>query len=249
MRLNERHVGKDAIVTGGASGIGAAVVRRLAGEGAAVAVSDLDATAANALADELRHAGSRAVGVETDVGDEAAVKALVDRTVAELGGLDVMVNNAGIGEQPTPIDERSADDWHRLIRVNLDGVFYGVKHAARAMKATARGGVIINMASILGLVGFNGAPAYTASKHAIVGLTKAAALELAPFAIRVVSVNPAFIRTPLITGLESAVLPLHPIGRLGESEEIAGLVAYLASDEAAFLTGATYLADGGYTAR
>lgn len=249
MRLNERHVGKVAIVTGGASGIGAAVVRRLAGEGAAVAVSDLDATAANALADELRHAGSRAVGVETDVGDEAAVKALVDRTVAELGGLDVMVNNAGIGEQPTPIDERSADDWHRLIRVNLDGVFYGVKHAARAMKATARGGVIINMASILGLVGFNGAPAYTASKHAIVGLTKAAALELAPFAIRVVSVNPAFIRTPLITGLESAVLPLHPIGRLGESEEIAGLVAYLASDEAAFLTGATYLADGGYTAR
>ena len=249
MRLNERHVGKDAIVTGGASGIGAAVVRRLAGEGAAVAVSDLDATAANALADELRHAGSRAVGVETDVGDEAAVKALVDRTVAELGGLDVMVNNAGIGEQPTPIDERSADDWHRLIRVNLDGVFYGVKHAALAMKATARGGVIINMASILGLVGFNGAPAYTASKHAIVGLTKAAALELAPFAIRVVSVNPAFIRTPLITGLESAVLPLHPIGRLGESEEIAGLVAYLASDEAAFLTGATYLADGGYTAR
>lgn len=249
MRLNERHVGKDAIVTGGASGIGAAVVRRLAGEGAAVAVSDLDATAANALADELRHAGSRAVGVETDVGDEAAVKALVDRTVAELGGLDVMVNNAGIGEQPTPIDERSADDWHRLIRVSLDGVFYGVKHAALAMKATARGGVIINMASILGLVGFNGAPAYTASKHAIVGLTKAAALELAPFAIRVVSVNPAFIRTPLITGLESAVLPLHPIGRLGESEEIAGLVAYLASDEAAFLTGATYLADGGYTAR
>lgn len=249
MRLNERHVGKVAIVTGGASGIGAAVVRRLAGEGAAVAVSDLDATAANALADELRHAGSRAVGVETDVGDEAAVKALVDRTVAELGGLDVMVNNAGIGEQPTPIDERSADDWHRLIRVNLDGVFYGVKHAALAMKATARGGVIINMASILGLVGFNGAPAYTASKHAIVGLTKAAALELAPFAIRVVSVNPAFIRTPLITGLESAVLPLHPIGRLGESEEIAGLVAYLASDEAAFLTGATYLADGGYTAR
>ena len=124
-----------------------------------------------------------------------------------------------------------------------------MKHAARAMKARGRGGVIVNMASILGLVGLNGAPAYTAAKHAVVGLTKAVAIELAPTGIRVVSVNPAVIRKPLITGIEEAVLPLHPVGRLGESDEVAGLVAYLASDEAAFLTGAAYLVDGGYTAQ
>lgn len=249
MQVQERFTGKAAVVTGGGSGIGAAIARRLAGEGAAVAVSDVDGGSASALAEELRRGGRRAIAVAADVGDEAAVRALVDRTLAELGGLDVMVNNAGIGERPTPIDERSAEDWHRVIRVNLDGVFYGVKHAARAMKARHTGGVIVNLASILGLVGFSGAPAYTAAKHGIVGLTKAAALELAPFKIRVVSVNPAFIRTPLIAGLEAAVLPLHPVGRLGESDEVAALVAYLASDEAAFLTGASYLVDGGYTAQ
>jgi len=116
------------------------------------------------------------------------------------------------------------------------------------MKAAKRG-VIVNISSILGLVGLSGAPAYTAAKHGIVGLTKAVALELAPFKIRVVSVNPAFIRTPLIKGMEESMLPLHPIGRLGESEEVASLVAYLASEEAAFLTGASYLVDGGYTAQ
>lgn len=249
MDWEQRYRGKVAAVTGGASGIGAAIARRLAREGAAVAVSDLNIAPARALADELRGAGNRAIAVETDVGNEEAVRALVDQTERELGPLDVMVNNAGVAEAQTPIDERSADDWHRVIRINLDGVFYGVKHAARAMKARQRGGVIINMASILGLVGFNGAPAYTAAKHGIVGLTKSVALELAPFGIRVVTVNPAFIRTPLISGLEDAVLPLHPIGRLGESEEVAALVAYLASDEAAFLTGASYLVDGGYTAQ
>lgn len=245
----ERYVGKVVAITGAASGIGAAIARRLASEGAAVAVSDVNLDAGAALADRLRRDGHPAIAVGADVGDEAAVRALVDRTVKVLGGLDVMINNAGIGEQPTPIDERNADDWHRVIRVNLDGVFYGVKHAARVMKARKHGGVIVNMASILGLVGFNGAPAYVTAKHGIVGLTKAVALELAPFRIRVVCVNPAFIRTPLISGLEDAVLALHPIGRLGETEEVAALVAYLGSDEAAFLTGATYLVDGGYTAQ
>ncbi|MDF2771027.1 MAG: linC [Geminicoccaceae bacterium] len=249
MELAQRFRGRTAIVTGGASGIGAAVARRLAREGAAVAVSDLNAEAARALAAELRDTGSIAIAVETDVASEEAVQSLIDRTVHELGGLDVMVNNAGVGEQPTPIDEMSADAWQRVMRINLDGVFYGVKHAARVMKARARGGVIINMSSVLGLVGFNGAAAYTTAKHGIVGFTKSVAIELAPFRIRVVSVNPAFIRTPLIGGIEDAVLPLHPIGRLGESDEVAGLVAYLASDEASFLTGAAYLADGGYTAQ
>lgn len=247
--VNQRGRGKVAAVTGGASGIGAAIVRRLAAEGAAVAVSDLDLGKAEGVAEELRGNGARAIAIAADVGDESGVQSLVDRTVTELGALDVMVNNAGIGEKPTPIDVRDADDWRRVIRVNLDGVFHGVKHAARVMKASGRGGVIINVSSIMGLVGLEGAPAYVAAKHGVVGLTKAAALELAPFGIRVVSVNPAFIRTPLITGMEETMLPLHPLGRLGEAEEVAGLVAYLASDEAAFLTGASYLIDGGYTAR
>jgi NAD(P)-dependent dehydrogenase (short-subunit alcohol dehydrogenase family) len=176
------------------------------------------------------------------------VAALVDRTVAELGALDIMVSNAGIGERPVPIDERPTEEWSRVIATNLNSVFFGIKHAARAMKKAGRGGVILNMSSILGSVGFNGAPAYTAAKHGVNGLTKAAALELAPAKIRVVAVGPAFIKTPLIAGLEDAVLPLHPIGRLGEPDEVASLCAFLASDEAAFITGASYLIDGGYTA-
>ena len=246
----KRFEGKIAIVTGAASGIGAAIARRLAGEGAAVAVSDVHLDPATALVAELRKHNHRAIAVEADVSSEDAVRDLVDRTVAELGPLDIMINNAGIGEDPTPIDERTAEAWRRVMRVNLDGVFYGVKHAARVMKARGDGGVIVNMASILGVVGFNGAPAYTTAKHGILGLTKAVALELAPAKIRVVAVDPAFIRTPLISrSTEDAVLPLHPIGRLGEPDEVAGLVAYLASGEAAFVTGASYLIDGGYTAQ
>src|SRR5690606_21760727 len=147
-----------------------------------------------------------------------------------------------------PIDEKETADWNRIIAINLTGAFFGVKHAARVMKRAGRGGVIVNVASVLGVVGTAGAPAYTAAKHGLLGLTKAAALNLAPAKIRVVGVSPAYIRTPLIAGLEEAVLPLHPIGRLGEPHEVASMVAYLVSEEAGFLTGATYLVDGGYTA-
>jgi NAD(P)-dependent dehydrogenase (short-subunit alcohol dehydrogenase family) len=183
-----------------------------------------------------------------DVSKEEQVAALVDFAVKELGGLDAMVNNAGIGEDDVPIDQKPAEDWNRVISINLTGAFWGVKHAARVMKKAGQGGVIVNMASILGVVGSAGAPAYTAAKHGVLGLTKAAALQLAPAKIRVLGVSPAYIRTPLISGIEEQVLPLHPIGRLGEAKEVASMVAYLVSDEAAFLTGATYLVDGGYTA-
>jgi NAD(P)-dependent dehydrogenase (short-subunit alcohol dehydrogenase family) len=228
--------GKRAIVTGAGSGIGAAIAARLAADGARVIVSDLKDNAA------------QAGFFRADVSSEQQVSALVDFAVRELGGLDAMVNNAGIGEAQAPIEEKSAEDWNRVLAVNLTGAFYGVKHAARAMKKAGRGGVIVNMASVLGLVGFGAAPAYTAAKHGLLGLTKAAALELAPAKVRVVGVSPAFIRTPMIAGLEQAMLPLHPIGRLGESAEVASMVSYLVSDEAGFLTGATYLVDGGYTA-
>lgn len=226
--------GKRAIVTGAGSGIGAAIAQRLAADGARVVLSDIN---------ELKGKAFRA-----DVSQEDQVAALVDFAVRELGGLDAMVNNAGIGDGGVPIEEKSAADWNRVIGINLTGAFFGLKHAARAMKKAGRGGVVVNMASILGHVGFNGSPAYTAAKHGLLGLTKAAALELAPAGIRVVAVSPAFIRTPLIRGLEETVLPLHPLGRLGEPGEVASLVAYLISDEAAFLTGASYLVDGGYTA-
>jgi len=226
--------GKVAIVTGAASGIGAACVERLAADGARVCGSDLQ-PAANIVA--------------CDVTSEDAMRDLVDRTVAKYGRLDIMVNNAGIGESSIPIDEKPAAKWQKIIDTNLTSVFYGIKHAARAMKRQGTGGVIINMSSILGSVGMTGAPAYVAAKHGVIGLTKEAALELAASKIRVVAVQPAFIKTPLIKGMEASVLPLHPIGRLGEASEVAALVAFLASDEAGFVTGAGYLIDGGYTAQ
>ncbi|HEU4564076.1 MAG TPA: SDR family NAD(P)-dependent oxidoreductase, partial [Gemmatimonadaceae bacterium] len=166
-----RYEGKVVIVTGGASGIGAAIARRLSAEGASVVVSDLEAGAAREVADGLGKDGGRAIAVAANVAEEEAVRDLVDRAVAELGGLDVMVNNAGVGESATPIEDKSAADWRRVIDIDLTGVFLGVKHAARAMKARGRGGAIINMASVLGVVGFNGAPAYCAAKHGVVGLT------------------------------------------------------------------------------
>lgn len=244
-----RFAGKVVIVTGGGSGIGADGARRFGAEGAAVTVADLNEEKARRVAGEITDGGGQALSLKVDVAQEDQVAEMIRTTADHFGGLDILVNNAGIGEDPTPIDERPTADWDRVIAVNLSSCFYGTKHAAALMKAAGKPGVIINVASILGLVGFKGAPAYTAAKHGLVGLTKATALELAEFGIRVVSVNPAFIRTPLIEGLEDAVLPLHPIGRLGEGDEVASLIAYLASDEAGFLTGATYLVDGGYTAQ
>lgn len=244
-----RLTGKVAIVTGGGSGIGAAAVQRLYEEGAAVVVADVNLAAAEKVAKQVQDVGGRALAVAVDVSDEAAVQALVDRTVVEFGQLDVMVNNAGISGAAMAIDEYDSAVWQRIIDINLTGVFYGLKHGARVMKAQGRPGVVINVSSILGLVGFLNAPAYVAAKHGVLGLTKAAALELGPLGIRVVAVSPAFIVTPLISGHEEVTKPLHPIGRLGEPVEVANLIAFLASDEASFMTGATYLVDGGYTAQ
>jgi len=239
--------GKTAIVTGAASGIGAAIAKRLAAEGASVCVSDVREQGARDVAAAL---GGAAIAVAADVAKEDAVRELVDAAVSRFGRLDVLVNNAGIGEKDVPIEEKPAAAWQRVIDTNLSSVFYGIKHGARAMKAGGRGGVIVNISSILGSVGFRGAPAYVAAKHGVQGLTRAAALELAPAGIRVVAVQPAFIHTPLVTAeMEAAVLALHPIGRLGEAEEVAALVAFLASGEAGFVTGAGYLIDGGYTAQ
>jgi NAD(P)-dependent dehydrogenase (short-subunit alcohol dehydrogenase family) len=245
----KRFEGKVALVTGAASGIGAATALRLGQEGAMVALADLDQARTTAMAEVVGKTGSRTLALTADVADESSVARMVDRTVADFGRLDVMVNNAGVAEASVPIDEKPAADWNRVISINLTGAFFGIKHAARVMKRSGRPGVIVNVSSILGLVAFKGAPAYTAAKHGMLGLTKEAALELAPAGIRVVAVSPAFIRTPLIAGLEDAVLPLHPAGRLGTPEEVASLIAFVSSEEAGFITGATYLIDGGYTAQ
>src|SRR5581483_2350525 len=157
-----RFDGKVAVVTGAASGIGAATALRLAQEGASVLLADLDQARAGAMADTVRRPGGRVLGLATDVADESSVARMVDRAISEFGRLDIMVNNAGVGEASTPIEEKTAADWNRVISINLTGAFFGIKHAARVMKRAGQPGVIVNVSSILGLVAFKGAPAYTA---------------------------------------------------------------------------------------
>lgn len=244
--------GKVALVTGAGSGIGEAIALALAGAGAAVAVQDIDRAKADAVTAAITAAGGRAMALAGDVSQAAEVEAMVAETAAWGGGLHLMVNNAGIGGPSAPTGEYPLDGWAQVIGVNLNGVFYGLRFGIPAMLASG-GGSIVNMASILGSVGFAGAPAYVAAKHAVVGLTKNAAMEYATQGIRVNAVGPAFIDTPLLAGFDEAarnwLISLHPQGRMGKSEEVAALTLFLLSDQASFINGSYHLVDGGYTAK
>jgi NAD(P)-dependent dehydrogenase (short-subunit alcohol dehydrogenase family) len=246
--------GKVAIVTGASSGIGRSTALFYAREGAQVVVSDIDETGGQETVRLIQAAGSEAFFVKTDVAIPADCDGLVKKTVKKFGRLDFACNNAGIGGEQNLTADYSVEGWQKVIAINLSGIFYCMKYEIPVMLKTG-GGAIVNMASILGQVGFTGAPAYVAAKHGVIGLTKSAAIEYAAKGIRVNSIGPAFIRTPMIASLEenaealNMLVGLHPMGRLGLPEEVAELVIWLSSKRASFVTGAYYSVDGGYLAR
>lgn len=245
--------GKVAIVTGAASGIGAAVAKALAADGASVVLADLDRRGAEDVAEGIVAKGGKAIALETNVADALEVEAMVEAAKRTYGGLHFAVNNAGIGGPSAPTGEYPLEGWHKVIDTNLHSVFYGMRYQIPAIIASG-GGAIVNMASILGSVGFANAPAYVAAKHGVLGLTKVAAMEYAKQGLRINSIGPGFIDTPLLSkNLDEAALTyvrgLHPVGRLGTSEEVAALTSFLLSDQASFITGSYHLVDGGYTAQ
>lgn len=246
--------GKVAMVTGASSGIGKAVAQLYAREGAAVVLSDVSKEAGEKVAAEIRASGGDAMFVAANVAEPADCERTVKATLDRYHRLDYACNNAGIGGEQNATADISIEGWQKVIAINLSGVFYGMKYQIPAMLKSG-GGSIVNIASILGHVGFANASAYVAAKHGVVGLSKNAALEYASKGVRVNVVGPAFIHTPLIKALEDdprvleMLVSLHPIGRLGRPEEVAELVVWMSSEKASFVTGAYYAVDGGYLAR
>ncbi|MFE7508843.1 SDR family NAD(P)-dependent oxidoreductase [Promicromonospora sp. NPDC057488] len=248
----DRFQGKVAIVTGGGSGIGAEISRELAAEGASVVVTDIKLESAQSVVDQIVAAGGTASAFAQNTAQAEDSKAAVDFAVEQYGALHLAVNNAGIGAPPAKIGEYDVAAWDRVRAVDLDGVFYGLRFQLPAMVA-AGGGAIVNMASVLGSVGIAENAAYVASKHALVGLTKVAALEYTEQGVRTNAVGPGFIDTPLVRASLSpealaALENEHATKRLGTDKEVAALTLFLLSDEASFISGSYHLVDGGYSA-
>jgi NAD(P)-dependent dehydrogenase (short-subunit alcohol dehydrogenase family) len=238
---------KVAIVTGSSSGIGKAIAEKFASEGSSVVFSDINDF-------DVSRFGDKAIFVKCDVSKSEEVESLVKVCLEKFGKVDVIVNNAGIGSLGDVLS-MSDDVWHRTIEINLSGVFYGIRAAGKIMKEKGIKGSIINMTSILGSVGFEGASAYCASKGGVGQLTRTSALELAPSGIRVNAIAPGFIKTNMTKGvqeddkLSKLVNGMTPLGYMGEPDDIANAALYLASDDSKYVTGSILYVDGGWTAR
>jgi 2-dehydro-3-deoxy-L-rhamnonate dehydrogenase (NAD+) len=251
--INYELDGKVAVITGGGSGIGLACAHTLARSGADVSIWDLSEESLKTAANELEQYGHRTHTALVDVSDSNRVEEAMEEVAGNLGRVDIVVANAGVGGEQKPSAEYSDEAWHKVSGVNLYGVFYTQRAGIRAMKRNG-GGSVINMASILGQVGFTMSSAYVAAKHGVVGVTKAAAWEHAADGIRINAVGPGFIMTPLLEkNLDQPTLDFlatqHALNRLGKPEEVADLVGWLASDASSFVTGTYYAVDGGYLAR
>ncbi|MBX2970468.1 MAG: SDR family oxidoreductase [Cyclobacteriaceae bacterium] len=240
---------KVALVTGAGSGIGREAALLYAKNGAHVIVSDMNEAGGLETVDKIKAVGGDARFIKADVSSPEENERLVAKTLEAYKVLDIACNNAGIGGESNPVGDMSIEGWKKVIDINLNGVFYGMHYQIPAMLTQGKG-AIVNIASILGQVGFMNSSAYVAAKHGVVGLTKNAAMEYSAKGIRVNSIGPGFIKTPLLNQLDEATMnmlvSLHPIGRLGESKEVAELIVWLSSDKASFVTGSYYAIDGGY---
>ncbi|WP_235946245.1 glucose 1-dehydrogenase [Saccharibacillus alkalitolerans] len=248
MKLS-RLQGKTALITGGASGIGLASGIRFAQEGANVVLTDISDTRKDDAVSQVEAAGGKAVFLKHDVTLEEDWQRVFKEAEEAFGRVDILLNNAGIGLRGN-VEETSYDDWKKVIDVNLNGVFLGTKYGVIHMKEN--GGSIINVSSIEGLIGDPGIAAYNASKGGVRILTKSAALHAAQYKIRVNSIHPGYIKTPMIGSDPEAMkylTSLHPIGHLGEAEDVANMALFLASEESKFSTGSEFVVDGGYTAQ
>ena len=250
--------GKVAVVTGGGGGIGRAACILLAREGAKVVVSDVDEALGQETAAQISAGGGDAIFQRCDVAHANEVAALVASAENRFGGLDIFVNNAGTEGQVADIAEYDEDAFDRLTAINLKGVFLGLKYASAAIRRSGKGGSIVNIASGAGLVGIPKASAYVMSKHGVIGLTKSAALDLAPDGIRVNAVCPGGIKTRMLSDMtaaygvnspEAMFEAVHPLGRLGQPAEVAEAIVWLASEKASFTTGAYFAVDAGYVAQ
>ncbi|ADB62663.1 short-chain dehydrogenase/reductase SDR (plasmid) [Haloterrigena turkmenica DSM 5511] len=243
-----------ALITGAGSGIGRTTAIEFADRGTSVVIADLDVEGGEETVATIEDDGGDAIFVEADVTDLESAQAMVDTAVEEYGRLDCAFNNAGIGGEQVPVDEYPAESWQRVIDVNLAGVFNCMKAEISRMREQESGGAIVNNSSVLGKVGFETSSAYAAAKHGVLGLTKSAALENGETGVRINSVCPGFIETPLLeenmTEEErDQIAGMHAMNRLGTPEEVANAVVWLCSDEASFVTGEAFGVEGGYLSR